>query len=163
VFIPRTIYLVGFPTGILINIFCVSTTYLSSKLYFESMQLSAFPCKTIYDLAYIVFRARWAMILVGLFLLGCTAGCILTYFVLFGEISAAFAKEFASQENQDAFYCERYFYIIILCSVMSPLFYSKQIKELIIVAIMLCVVFALMIATFGYKASISSLDNNSDF
>jgi hypothetical protein len=88
------------------------------------------------------------MIMVGLFLLGSTFGLILTYFILFGEIAGAFAKDFVT--NQDHFYCGRTFYILALTAILSPLFYSKQIKELILVAVGLCVVFAVMISAYGY-------------
>jgi len=150
VFVPKTVSAVGFPVAILVQVFTVSTSYFSGKLYFDSMQLSAFPCETIYDLAYIVFRKRLALIFVGVFLMFSCSGLILTYFILFGEISAAFVKDLVSTENQDMFYCHRTLYILLLCIPMGPLFYSKTLKELTIVAVILCTVFGLMIGTFGY-------------
>jgi len=127
------------------------------------MQLSAFPCETIYDLAYIVFKKRCALILVGLFLMFSCSGLILTYFILFGEISAAFMKELVSTENEDKFYCHRTIYIFALCGLMGPLFYSKTLKELTIVAVVLCTVFGVMIGTFVYQLCVLGTSTNPDF
>jgi len=37
VFVPKTVSAVGFPVAILVQVFTVSTSYFSGKLYFDSM------------------------------------------------------------------------------------------------------------------------------
>lgn len=130
--IPFAMIHTGIPLGIFLNIAVGSAGCYTGGLYLKCKDLSPTYVESLYELGFITM-GRASIYIISTIILLSGIGCIMIYFIVFGDISASLALQAAS----DGFYTQRWFYVLILAIAMLPFCLKKMLREMKIVSILL--------------------------
>ena len=75
-------------------------------------------------------------------------GCIMIYFIVFGDIAASLAKRAYYESGTENILTTRAFYVLVLSAAMTPLCLKKMLREMKFVSILLFVAIGAFILLF---------------
>jgi amino acid permease len=150
VFVPYTVLMVGIPMASIVAVLSATILQLSIVTYMRTLPLLPFPVSTIYDLGYIVVRSRFIVYLISLTLILQCGTLTIIYLILFGDITASIADQQLEMSKTHPFLKSRALYVMVICGILLPLFFSKKLKELKFISLILGVAFGIFFATFVY-------------
>jgi len=127
--IPYSFVSVGIPLGILLNIFAVIITMFSIDLYLAGKDLIPDKPESMYEIGYMVLE-RGSIFMVGVIQFINSFFLILLYFIVFGETAAQLFANMFNDGVRDVFYTERWFYVLIIATLMLPVILKKELAEL---------------------------------
>lgn len=55
---------------------------------------------------------------------------MLVYFIVFGDTSAQLVANLFNEGNMDIWWCERFFYVLLLAAALAPVILKKELAEL---------------------------------
>ena len=89
--IPYAMYHTGIILGLILNLLVALLAVYSGNLYLKVKEMSPMYVESLYELAYVIMK-RKGIFLLSVIVLVSGAGCIMIYFIVFGDISASLAK-----------------------------------------------------------------------
>lgn len=127
--IPYSFVSFGIPFGILANILAVGLTILSCDLYMAAKDIVPDSPESFYEIGYMTL-GRNSIFMVGLAQFINSFGLMLVYFIVFGDTSAQLVANVANEGVMDIWWCERFFYVLVLAAALSPVILKKELAEL---------------------------------
>lgn len=144
--IPFSMIQTGIPFGLFLNIVIALAGVYSGYLYLVCKDLSPTYVESLYELGFVTLGTSSIYIQSVLILIS-GIGCILIYFIVFGEISASIVKSMLEPGTEN-FFTTKVPYILVLATVMTPISLMKKLNEMKIVSILLFLAIALFILLF---------------
>ena len=144
--IPFAMIHTGIPLGVALNISVAAAGCYTGSLYLKCKDLSPTYVESMYELGFITM-GRASIYIISAIIKLSGIGCIMIYFIVFGEISASLAV-LASDESSDSFFTKRWFYVLILALMMTPFCLKKMLSEMKIVSVLLFASIGLFILLF---------------
>lgn len=144
--IPFAMIHTGIPLGLILNIGVAATGTYTGLLYLRCKDLSPTYVESLYELGF-VCMGKLAIYVIASAVLISGIGCIMIYFIVFGDVSASLAKQ-ALSSNEDSILTTRLIYVLGLAVVMTPLCLKKMLAEMKIVSILLFLSIGIFIILF---------------
>jgi amino acid permease len=163
VFVPYQVYKVGIFWGCFVMIAVCALNQASCVLYMKAMSLTPFPVVTLYDLGFLIFRSRIIVYVIAILLLITCSGLVVIYFILFGDIAASIVNTLSDNVEDDSFLASRTLYVLIISLLLSPLFYTKKLKEMTVISVILVIAFAFFFSGFLFQLVVFGTTQNPDY
>jgi amino acid permease len=137
--LPFAVFLVGYVLGFGLIITVAIMTHYSVYLYFAIRDKVPGHLSSLYQLGF-VLQGRKSIFLIASVTLVVSSGLMLIYFIVFGDTCASLIGGlFGGHQIGDNFYSDKWFYVIILTAVLTPVVLKKEIREIEWLAILLAV------------------------
>ena len=136
----------GISLGIVFNLLIGYCTFYSGKLYLLCKDMSPMYVESLYELSYSVMKRAGIFFFATVVLIS-GMGCIMIYFIVFGDICKSLAAD-AYGDDTDNPFTHRAVYVIGLALVMLPICLKKKLAEMKFVAYTLFLAIALFILLF---------------
>jgi amino acid permease len=127
--VPYSFVSVGIPLGILLNVLAVIVTIFSCDLYLAGKDIVPDKPDSLYEIGYMVI-GRNAIYMISSIQFLNSFGLMLVYFILFGDTSAQLVANVFNDGNMTIWWCERFFYVLLLGAVLMPVILKKELAEL---------------------------------
>jgi len=127
--IPYSFVSFGIPIGIGANILAVFLTALSCDLYMAAKDIVPDKPESFYEIGYMTM-GRNSIFMVGLAQFINSFGLMLVYFIVFGDTTAQLVANVANGGVMDIWWCERFFYVLVLALLLAPVILKKELAEL---------------------------------
>lgn len=121
--IPFSMIHTGIPLGSILILCIAAVSVNAGSLYLHCKDLSPTNVESLYELAFVTMGKYSIYVISSLTVVNYTGG-IMIYFLVFGDISASFAKQYYG-ENEDNIWTKNNIYIISLAVVMVPFSLKK--------------------------------------
>ena len=121
--IPYAMYQTGITLGLILNILVALTTVYSGNLYLKCKEMAPMYVESLYELSYVVMKRTGIFFLAAVVLVS-GIGCIMIYFIVFGDISASLAQKVYGGDT-DNILTKRPIYVVGLSLLMLPLCLKK--------------------------------------
>ena len=121
--IPYAMFKTGIILGLILNVVFAMTTIFSARLYLRCKDISPMYVESLYELSYIVIKRAGIFLFATVVLISGT-GCIMIYFIVFGDISASLVQKIQGEGTHN-FFSERPIYVITLAVLMLPMCLKK--------------------------------------
>mmetsp|Transcript_23503 Transcript_23503/g.31502 ORF Transcript_23503/g.31502 Transcript_23503/m.31502 type:complete len:199 (+) Transcript_23503:242-838(+) len=157
--IPFAMIHTGIPLGLLLNIAVASAGCYTGSLYLTCKDLSPTYVESLYELGFVTM-GRVSIYIMSSIILFTGVGCIMIYFIVFGDISASLAKQ-AVEAGTENLWTKRLIYVLFLALAMLPLCLKKMLREMKIVSILLFLAIGLFIFLFIVQlVTMGSVENH---
>jgi amino acid permease len=105
-------------------------THYSVYLYFAIRDTVPGRLSSLYELGF-VLQGRKSIFIIALVQFFVSSGLMLIYYIVFGTTCASlFGATFGGHQIGDNFYSDKWFYVLILAAVLTPVVLKKQIAEI---------------------------------
>ena len=158
--LPFAMIHTGIPLGLALNIIVAAAGCYTGSLYLTCTSLSPTHVESLYELGFVTMGSASIYIISSIILIS-GIGCIMIYFIVFGDISASLAQEVANP-GTDNILIYRSFYVLILAALMTPLCLKKMLREMKIVSILLFLAIGLFIVLFIVQLITLGNSENND-
>lgn len=148
--VPYAMYHTGIPFGILLNILMVMACWYSCVLYLAAKKLVPVYVESLYEIGF-VCMGRASIFIISTILLVSSAGLMIIYFIVFGDIFSSIIKQTCYADlkpDESKFLTQRTFYVMCLGLLLTPVIIKKELAELKIVSITLFVAIAIFVGIF---------------
>jgi amino acid permease len=125
--VPFAVAACGTPFAIFINFACAGMGYLSGLLYLKAKLMCPFPVMTLYELGYLSLGEK-SVYLVAIIALLSNAGCVILYFIIYGDLLTSLYRQIFSPES-DSMFARKTFWIVLLSIGLLPVVLKKVISE----------------------------------
>jgi len=144
--VPYAMIHTGIPFGIILNLGVALCGVYTGHLYLRCKDLSPTYVESLYELGFVTMgKASIYIIAVINFTSG--IGCMMIYFIVFGDISASLAKS-AYPTDIENILTKRFIYVIGIAIVMLPFCLKKMLREMKFVSILLFLAIGIFIVIF---------------
>ncbi len=127
--IPYSFLNFGIPLAIVLNILVVILTYYSGVLYLKAKDLVPDQPESLYEIGYMTL-GRSSIFMVGTIQLVNSFGLMMIYFIVFSDTTGQLVGSFNGYALGEIWYSSRYFYVLILGAVLTPVILKKELAEL---------------------------------
>lgn len=161
--IPYAMVHTGIPLGVMLNVFIATAGCYTGNLYLRCKDLIPMHVQSTYELGFVTLGPKSIWIIATLILIS-GAGCIMIYFIVFGDIAASLAYQGYNFEKENVL-TERAIYVVFIALVMTPLCLKKKLREMKLVSILLFAAIGIFILLFLIQMfSLGTIDNaDEDF
>jgi amino acid permease len=133
--IPFAIIHTGIPIGVALNVGMALTCLYSGYLLLCAKQMSPTYVESFYELGFLTM-GKWSIYFISITILISLFGCMMIYFIIFGDITASLVKQLVFPYDENVF-TTRTIYVLTLGFLMIPFIIQKKLAELKCVSILL--------------------------
>ena len=133
--VPYALIHTGIPLGIMLNISMALICFYSGYLLLLAKQMSPTYVESMYELGFLTM-GKCSIYFISITILISLFGCMMIYFIIFGDISASLVEQLVYPNEQNVF-TVRTPYVLTLGFLMIPFIIQKKLSELKCVSILL--------------------------
>ena len=145
--IPFAMIHTGIPFGIILNVLVAMMGWYTGHLYLRCKDLAPTYVESLYELGFVSLGSASIYIISTVILIS-GIGCIMIYFIVFGDIAASLAKRAYYESGTENILTTRAFYVLVLSVAMTPLCLKKMLREMKFVSILLFIAIGAFILLF---------------
>ena len=146
--VPYSYLNFGIPLAVVVNLIAVCCTIYTSYLYLKAKDALPDKPDSLYEIGYMSV-GKASIYLVGGIQLINSFGCLILYFIVFGDTAAQFFGSFYGVSLGDAWYASKMVYVLILAGLLLPVVLKKDLAELEILSyILFCAVGLFILVNF---------------
>jgi amino acid permease len=116
--VPYALIHTGIPAGIAVNIAMCGICFYSGYLYLLAKKMSPTKVDSLYELGFLTL-GKCSIYLISITVLISLFGCMMIYFIIFGDISASIVRQ-QIYPNEENYFTTRMVYVVLLAVLMIP-------------------------------------------
>ena len=117
--VPFSMILTGIPCGIILNLAIALANSYTANLFFRCIDLSPTYVESLYELGFVVMGTA-SIYIISMLNVVSNLGCMMIYFIVFGDISASLAKQMYDLDTENIL-TSRFIHVIWVGLVMLPI------------------------------------------
>ena len=142
--LPRAFYFLGIPLAIFLNLLCVILMIYSVRLYLAMKDACPEQPESLYEIGYLII-GRPAIFILGFIYFIASLGLCMIYFITYGDTLGQLVASIVGEEFDSIWYTQRWFYILILTGLLTPVVLQKDLAELEWISVVLFICLGLFI------------------